>query len=421
MAAAAGLWWVGSSYLSENPSAASQLSTFLTQPRTRVEVRFDKDSIVQIGDPVIVYDDQVAKPVGRIIDIHGGPTEKLMPVIARKATVEFYSASPKLVTGDYLAYHTTPESMEWMVQMMLPPKTRERIGQLIMNAYREHQSELGELLKPIILQTARDATDVIREEFQNSIDKHEDRIRKLGERYQSELVEQELIPLLQDEIWPIVQQEATPLANDIGMEMWEKLSVWRFGWRIVYDRSPLPERNLVEKEFRRFLNRHGSPIIQERIPHILSLQRTIMSRVSENERVQEVVGTMTGQILQDAEFQQLAADILRDVFVDNERLIDTFAENWQTEEAQRAMAITNKRLEPTITRIGQTLFGDPEQSITPEFSRVLRNRILYKDDRWLVLHLADERSTDQVPSFLPVIQGTTGTENPFHVPKSQFP
>ena len=123
------------------------------------------------------------------------------------------------------------------------------------------------------------------------------------------------------------------------------------------------------------------------------------------------------RVLRDPEFQRLTMDLLQDVFVDNQRLTQVFEKNWKSEEAKRALEITNKRLDPTITRIGQALFGSPELSITPEFSRVLRNRILHKDDRWLVLHLAEDRSRELgVRETMRVMFEETGTENPFHVP-----
>jgi len=79
-------------------------------------------------------------------------------------------------------------------------------------------------------------------------------------------------------------------------------------------------------------------------------------------------------------------------------------------------------LGPTITKIGQALLGSPELGITPEFSRVLRHRILKKDDRWMVLHLrADRGNQSATPSQLRVVPGFTGMENPFYVPKSQIP
>ena len=416
------LWWLGVSYFGESNPAASQLATFLTQSRSRVAVRFETKSIVQIGDPIIIYENEVAKPVGRIIDIPGGPTEEILPVIATEAVVEFYSSAPTIAGNDYLAYHSTPDSIEWMVQMMLPPKTRDKIGGLIVNAYREHQSELSEILQPIVLKTAQDAADVIRDEFAASVKNRNEQIRTLGDRYQAELVEKELIPMVQDQIWPIVREEAEPLAMDIGREMWARVSVWRFGWRMIYDRSPLPNRNLVEKEFQRFLEQHGSPIIQNHVPDLMTLQQNILARVSENEQVRKVVGQSAGRVLKDAQFQELAADILRDVFINNDKLIETFERNWKTREAQEAMDITNQRLEPTITKIGQTLFGDPENSITPEFSRVLRHRILHKDNRWLVLHQGESREASSgKPEEMRVVPGTTGIENPFHFPGGKLP
>jgi hypothetical protein len=150
---------------------------------------------------------------------------------------------------------------------------------------------------------------------------------------------------------------------------------------------------------------------------MLAAQQRIFQRISENPRIRTVVSEMMKDVLQDPEFQQLATGVLRDVFVDNERLAQTLEQKWNSEEAKRALEITNARLDATVTRIGQTLFGAPDTSITPEFSRVLRNRILYKDDRWLELHLVEPRSDTGVgPEKIPAVWGQTGTENPFHVP-----
>ena len=61
-----------------------------------------------------------------------------------------------------------------------------------------------------------------------------------------------------------------------------------------------------------------------------------------------------------------------------------------------AMRIANDRLQPTVTEIGKALFGSPRTGITPEFARVLRNRVLHKDERWLIL------------------KSTPGTDHPKH-------
>jgi hypothetical protein len=42
-------------------------------------------------------------------------------------------------------------------------------------------------------------------------------------------------------------------------------------------------------------------------------------------------------------------------------------------------------LEPVVRQIGDDLFGSQEEGINPDFARVLRNQILGKDRRWIVL------------------------------------
>ena len=149
----------------------------------------------------------------------------------------------------------------------------------------------------------------------------------------------------------------------------------------------------------------------------MEVQQEVVRRASENEKVQAVVSEASMKVFRDPEFQTLVTNILKDVFVDNDRLTAVFERNWKSPQAQKALQLTNARLEPTVTKIGQALFGSPEESITPEFSRVLRNRILHKDDRWLVLHLNDDRESKALSEGnLKVVTGTTGTENPFHVP-----
>ena len=402
----------------ERQESNTQLIQYLTTPRQTFEASFDEQQVVGIGDPVIVFENEMATIVGHVVN--HSKDNGVDPNLARWtswAEVEFFSSLPDITDKDYLSHHQTPASMDWVVQMMLPEHKREEIGKLIVDAYQEHHAEITRVLQPIILKSIRDAAEVVREEFYVSIAKREKQISDLGNRYQIELVEQELIPMIKDEIWPIVEKESTPLATEIGEQMWQKASLWRFGWRILYDQSPLPEKNLVKKEFQRFMSRYGMPIIESRLPEIMAVQQEVLRRASENEEVQSVISEASMKVLRDPEFQTLTVDILRDVFVDNEKLMQVFEENWNSDDAQAALQITNARLEPTVTKIGQALFGSPEESITPEFSRVLRNRILHKDQRWLVLHLSDDRSGEIKRSgVLKVVSGETGTENPFHVP-----
>ena len=199
-----------------------------------MEVELEEGAILRMGDPVIVYERGMARRIGNVAQVSRQEPDLNKRVITRWARVELYSSAPVLQEEDFFSYHQTPDSMEWVVQTMLPPRIRDQISALIVEAYRENHEEITRLLRPLIIKSIRDAADVIREEFNKSVARRAEQIQELGDRYRVELVEQELIPLVQDEIWPIVQREGTPLALQIGEELWEQASIWRFGWRMVY-------------------------------------------------------------------------------------------------------------------------------------------------------------------------------------------
>lgn len=412
---------VGRNYYASSSNSTDQLTQFLTQPRTDIELRFTSDVLLCVGDPIIHYNENgIPSVIGTIKQLDSKDSAERSLSYTSTAYARLYSTAPKIHDQVELTYHRTPDSMDWVVQMMLPPKTRQKIAGLITDAYKTNQAEIVSLMAPIVEKSVRDAAQVVREEFQVSVDARREQIQLLGDRYQSQVVEQQLIPLVQDEIWPVIQEEGQPLATQIGQEIWKQASVWRFGWRMLYDKSPLPEKNLTEKEFNDFLETKAIPILEARVPDIIRTQQEIIKKVAANDKVREVTSNVVQDVARDPEFQLLVGDILRDIFVNNDRVKNIIQENWNSAEAQRALAITNSRLDPTITQIGATLFGSPDQQITPEFSRVLRNKILNKDDRWIVLQSPEgEFQPMNAPIVLNVGRGQTSTENPFHVPAKE--
>jgi hypothetical protein len=90
-------------------------------------------------------------------------------------------------------------------------------------------------------------------------------------------------------------------------------------------------------------------------------------------------------VIDDPEFRKIVWDIFREVLIDNPRLRKRLEERWSSEEARRAVQVAADSAEPTVRRIGDLLLGTREAGISPEFAQVLRNQILDKDCRWLVL------------------------------------
>ena len=159
-----------------------------------------------------------------------------------------------------------------------------------MQAWRPVLNEAFAQCRHDVRAETSDAVDVVTETFEPFADParylratavgEPGQLREIGDRLQADLVEKEIIPLVQDEIWPIVDEESRPLAAKVGQEIWNEVSVFRFGWRYLYDKTPLPDRKLTEKEFNRFVDQKAIPILEAHIGDFVELQKTLLKRVS---------------------------------------------------------------------------------------------------------------------------------------------
>ena len=364
------------------------LSYFGNQTRT-VELYSSNYQRVGVGDPLFLQAGDETIRVGNIAHIDFGPGyEEYKLGDSKTAQLTLFANAPKFVAGDYIEVHQAGRSMEWVLRTMMPPKTRQEITKLISQAWDTHQEDLADLFAPIIKDSVSDASRIVKEDLKEAIDSHRSEIDELMERYREQLVEEEILPLIRDEIWPIVQEEAQPLAETIGEEIWDEVSVWRFGWRYLYDKSPMPKKKLTEKEFTRFTEKSAIPILENHLEDFIDVQKNLLTKVSANEKVKKTFSSSAAVVINDPKFRDLVTSIFREVLVDNERLTEAFAQRWESPQGQAAIERANRRLDPVVTRIGSTLFGSTQTAITPEFARVLRNKVLHKDERWLTLHSA---------------------------------
>jgi hypothetical protein len=368
---------------------------FGKQPKT-VELYSNENHELGFGDPVFLVEGDDVIRVGSVAFIDFGKGFEDYKVGDTKiADVKLFGRCPPLEDGDYMMVHATDLSMDWVVRTMLPPESRARISKMIVDAWQANEKDLVALFKPLIEESLTEAGEIIREELQVAIANHKPEIESISARFKDQLVQKEIIPLVKSEIWPIVQEEAQPLAEKIGREVWREVSVWRFGWRYLYDRSPLPDKQLTEKEFNRFVENKAVPILENHVDDFVDVQEQILSRVSNNSVVKETVSKSVQKVASDPEFRELVATLIREVLVDNQRLRDAIEAKWRTPKARFALSKANMKLDPTIIEIGRSMFGSTETAITPEFARVLRNRILHKDERWLTLHTKSAGSRDE--------------------------
>ena len=398
------------------PEATSLLAQYVGKQRCVVELEFPKFHAVGVGDPIYSSDKENVSPIGVVSCIASLDSTEKRPTYVTKAFATMYGVAPQMAEGDYFTYHSAPSSAAWVLQTMLPPAKREQLTRLIVDSYREHQNDIVAALKPIVKESLRDAGGVIRDDLKAAFKAREDQVQAISQRFQSDLLEKEIVPLVKEEIWPVIWEESAPLAGEVGQEIWSEVSVFRFGWRYLYDKTPLPEKKLAEKEFKRFVDNKAVPILESHVGEFVELQKKVVQRISKNENVKQAISKSIKTVIEDAEVQELLNDVFRDVFVNNDRLKVVLEEHWRGPAARQAIELAGDRLDPTITEIGRSLFGSPKEEITPEFARVLRRRILHKDRRWFTLHHTDSPNGNgaaSIPSKFPVRAPETQSDIPY--------
>lgn len=398
-----------------SPDSMKQLGAYVTFQRKTIKLDSDANLFVRVGDPVFLAGSDRTSPIGMVAEVDYTDSG----VYSSDTTIAMFGASPAITTDDHFEFHYAPDSMDWLVKTMFTPAKQTEIRELIQDAYSKHHNEIIHEFSPVIKAAMAEASELLKDDIRDALAAREDQLAKIGDRYQKDLVKKEFIPLFQKELWPIIEAEGEPLVTEIGQEIWNEVSVLGFGWRYLYDKSPLPKKKLTEKKFRSFVDQKAKPILEAHTEDFIALQKRIARKISSNEAFKKTVSRSISKILADEEIQQLMMEILKEVALDNSRLKIALKNQMQSPEAQRAMAIANKKLDPTIREIGIAMFGNPQQGITPEFARVLRRRILHKDASWLTLHLYDPSKNEALdrnapfPESLPVRVSSENTARPF--------
>jgi hypothetical protein len=256
---------------------------------------------------------------------------------------------------------------------------------------------------------------LLKRDVPRAFEKRRAELLKLGQKYEGEIVQKELLPILQSEVWPIVREYGEPVVEEVGRDLWERVSLWRFGWRYAYDKMPLPEKKLTQAEWERFLEKQVMPVLKEHSDDFAKVQRQVFADVAKNQKVREAVRTSVAKIVDDQDLHRVVLGVIQEVIITNPRLHAVLDKHWKSEKTANALRLASQRIQPTALRVGELLLGTPQGGITPEFARVLRHQILRKDRRWLVLQSktssVSERSSE--PLVLSVSRGSSYVTNPF--------
>lgn len=409
-----GGWALIRDFSNVDRGTAEQVSQFVLGRRHTIQLKFPTPQILSVSESIFERRGDKYFRVGEIVETQHLFSDGIDTGWTTAATAEIYSSAAPIRGTDRLTYIPANESMSWVISSMLTGERRARINQLLQDAYFEHHREITDHFRPIIEQSLQEASVIIWEDLQRVAPEYDDRWRQVGDRYRADLVDGRLVPLLRNEIWPIIVHESQPLVNQIGEQIWSRASIWRFGWRAMYDMLPLTQRDLAQQEFERFVQSDAIPVLEANLSRILQLQQEIFQKIVQNPKVQSEISASLKHVLQDQEAQAIVIDMLQRVVVNNPRLNNVLVDIWNSPRAKQVIELANDRMEYTIASIGEELFGNPRTAITPEFSRVLRFKVLHKDCQWLLLERGPEDGA--MLESIDVQVGLELIENPFHVP-----
>ena len=347
------------------------------------------------GDPIFLKtEDGRYRQVGRVRNNFAPrPADSGKPVLphaeayTQKASVVLYESAvdQAFPLGYQLEYHTTPTALDWVAATLITPERQQQIAEIISKDWEQHREQVMLKLQPIIETGIGKCVEAIEAELPMVLNAHRGDFGKLADRYQVEIIRNQIVPLVRTEILPIVQEEVRPLATELGKDLWNRVSLFSFTWRYLYDVSPLPEKNAVKLEFDRFMKEEVTPALESRSNEFVTVTERILGRISRNEKVRSVIRENLKKVATDKELQSIVWSIVQDSVINNQSLRTAMREYWGSAEVQKAMSAATANFETTARTIGDTIFGSREGGVTPEFARVLRAQILMKDRRWFVI------------------------------------
>jgi len=310
-------------------------------------------------------------------------------------TIHWYGVNEADAEQDFVVYRSGGQLSE-VVATLLPPHKRDQISERLSVTFQQYGNEFINDLVPLVQQTLSRAVPEIENGLKESISRHRSEINDLLDRWNLEYVQPELIPLARQELLPIVRLHAQPVAESIGRELWDRASLWRFGWRAAYDKVPLPKRNLVQQEWDRFVEEDAVPVLESHTDEIVTAIQRTLGEITANQVIREQLAVGITQLAKDQPTRDLIQTLIRESVIENEPLRLALEEIWTSDLARKMMSKNSDRLEPVIRQIGEDLIGSEESGINPDFARVLRNQILGKDRTWMVAVPSQESGSARV-------------------------
>ena len=369
-------------------SVLADIEDHVTRRTITYDLSFPQPVLLEVGDDVLGTSElDVLGEVAVLLDDAGRPLASTYGRTRRARIVLFdRAASPVHADASARLVRVPDLAGGWVVRTLITEEKAERIREIwTERGLLLHRKELIELATPIFEQVIADCQKTIEEEARPFFRRHRSAVDELLRQVEADLGKDKMAQLFEEEVWPSLQIHLRPVLDEVGEEIWEKLPLWSFGWRIVYQSLPLTADDHFERRWNRFLERKIVPILKSHSGDIIEVSRKVAKETLANPRVIAVIRDAAKNLLSDPRSHRLTWAFIDEVFLKNPRFRERMRSRWESRSVQDFVNQVSSWLEPVVREIGDVVLGTKEEGITPEFARVLRAQLLEKDARrvWL--------------------------------------
>ena len=376
---------------------ARRLVHFLGQEPARITVVLPREIDAAPGLHVLTPDpDQFLKRIGAVqaVERGGGRTRLQLEIFPEELA--------RFPDGAEAVYFTVPGSAAWIVKTLIPRERVQFIRTMWEAFYRQERQTIVATLWPSVRESLQEILQFYEREIPRVLKQHRVDLDELAARHRTGTFEKELMPAVKLTVWELSQKRFAPLLEEVGRELWTRLPVWGLGWRYMYEFVPFTGDDHVTRRFNLFLENDALPLLQDRTDEIVGVLSGVFQDTVREPRVVAALKKMFGEVASDPETTRLFKELTAELLIRNERLRALVREHWEEKGLREAVARVGERFEPLIKDAINAIVLRPDRSgLHPRLTRVLRARVLYKDQAWVLL---EPGSSGPRP--------TTGTEIP---------
>jgi hypothetical protein len=369
---------------------AGRVGDYLLTPSREFTARVPENISIEVRDPVFYKSSNQAVPrlVGEVIQVDRINNEN-------RVSISLYGSSrfDRPAESLTITAHQSDLSGIGAIRLLLPPAKQQELADDLAMAWNERKEETLTTLAPAFKLMMEEVYPVLEEEVEKSVVRHGEDFRSILDRHHRDYWSAEFGQLAKDVAWPLVRTQAQPVVDSMAGEIWQRVSVWRLGWRYLADKIGVGGDSL-EKEWNRFVAEDALPIIEGRMTELADVASSVVSEASADPRVQETLRISLDRLVQDPQVQSLMGQVAREVLLDNEAVGEAISRGFERPAVQGAVQEVLSQWEPVAVSVVQKIWSDPAGDISPDLARVLRSHVLGKDRRWLVLSDEGEKTAE---------------------------